>query len=155
MGCSNPHPHGQVWASDTVPNDVVTEMVSFDSWRKQRHSCLLCDYIASELRKTERVVVENEYFTAVVPYWAYWPFELLIVPNFHVPNIATLDGPQKDAMADVLRKVTCKYDNLFETSFPYSLGVHQLATSASVSDVSNYHLHIHIHPPLLRNATIK
>lgn len=159
MGCSNPHPHGQLWASDTVPNDVTAEVASFASWRVRKSTCLLCDYVALERRKGERVVAANVHFTAVVPYWAYWPYELLIVPNFHAPNLAVLTGTQKDALADVLRQVTCKYDNLFQSSFPYSLGVHQLAAASAgtvpESDVANYHLHIHVHPPLLRSATIK
>jgi len=153
MGCSNPHPHGQIWASDTVPNDVQAEITSFAAWRSRKSSCLLCDYVALELRKGERVVASNDGFVALVPYWAYWPYEVLIAPRFHAAHLSALDAPKKDQLADILRQVTCKYDNLFQSSFPYSLGVHQLAQN--VVDAANYHMHIHIHPPLLRSATVK
>ncbi|KJE96682.1 UDP-glucose-hexose-1-phosphate uridylyltransferase [Capsaspora owczarzaki ATCC 30864] len=153
MGCSNPHPHGQVWASDTVPEEVSQEVASFRLHRADKHSCLLCDYLALELSKQERIVLENDSFVVLVPWWAYWPFETLVLPRTHTSSIAQLDEKQQVDLAAILQKLTCKYDNVFECSFPYSMGIHSSPNSMLAS--GEYHMHMHFYPPLLRSASVK
>jgi len=156
MGCSNPHPHGQIWATDGVPNEISEELQSFRTWHATKGTCLLCDYAALEERKRVRIVAENAMWLAVVPFWAYWPFETLLLPRAHAEHLRDLSEEQRDGLADLLRTVTCKYDNLFEISFPYTLGIHQTPCLHDPSQPApQYHLHIHIHPPLLRSATVK
>ena len=157
VGCSNPHPHGQIWATDGVPGDIADEVRSFADWRTAHGSCLLCDYGALERRRQDRVVASNGTWLAVVPYWAYWPFETLLLPIAHAGHLSDLTDAQRDGLADILRTVTCKYDNLFRVSFPYTLGVHQTPclNADGPGPVSDYHLHVHLLPPLLRSATVK
>ena len=162
MGCSNPHPHGQVWAGDTIPEDVCEEMRSFEKWgREKGGQCLLCEYLKVEVEKGTRVVCENESFVVVVPYWAYWPFEVLVMPKRHVGRLVELSEVERDGLASILKRITVKYDNVFETSFPYSMGVHQapVTVGGGGEDVGAgshpYHLHLHFYPPLLRDASIK
>lgn len=162
MGCSNPHPHGQVWAGDEIPEDVSEEIKSFKKWQEEgaakgkpkESCCLLCEYVALELEKKTRIVCENESFVVLVPYWAYWPFEVLVLPKRHVSQLGGLEEKEKDALAAILRSIAVKYDNVFETSFPYSMGVHQ-APVVEGEDLSFFHMHFHFYPPLLRNATVK
>ena len=153
MGCSNPHPHSQVWSTGHVPNDPAAELLRQDAYLKEHGTCLLCDYVAEERRRGERVVAMNDAFTALVPFWAVWPFEVLVVANEHVASLPDLNPAQVSGLADVMRRVTAKYDNLFETSFPYSMGFHQ----ASFDGVAHpgQHLHAHFYPPLLRSATVR
>ena len=153
MGCSNPHPHSQVWATGHVPNDPALELERQDAHLREHGRCLLCEYIAEERRRDERVVVANEHFTAVVPFWAVWPFEVLVVANQHAGSLPDLSPAQVAGLADVLRRVTAKYDNLFEISFPYSMGFHQ-NTFDGVAHPGQ-HLHAHFLPPLLRSATVR
>jgi UDPglucose--hexose-1-phosphate uridylyltransferase len=153
MGASNPHPHCQVWANATVPNEPAREQASFLAHRQSHSGCLLCDYIALEGRERTRIVCENEHFTVVVPFWAVWPFETLVISKRHVGDIASLRPEERDGLADVLKRVTTRYDNVFQTSFPYSMGFHQRPTDGAEHD--EWHLHAHFFPPLLRSATVR
>jgi len=153
MGCSNPHPHSQIWSTGHIPNEPALELARQDAYLEHHGSCLLCDYIASERATGERVVVQNDLFTAVVPFWAVWPFEVMVAANFHAASLTDLTPAQISGLADILRRVTAKYDNLFEISFPYSMGFHQ-ATFDGVAHPGQ-HLHAHFYPPLLRSATVR
>jgi UDPglucose--hexose-1-phosphate uridylyltransferase len=153
MGCSNPHPHGQIWATQTVPNEPRKEQESLGEYRRLHQRCLLCDYYALELASRERIVCQNDFFLAVVPFWATWPFETMLVSKRHVTDIAALDSYERRALADILKRLTTRYDNLFQSSFPYSMGFHQRPTDGH--EHSEWHLHGHFFPPLLRSATVK
>ncbi len=153
MGCSNPHPHGQIWAQSTIPGEPAKESFQFKQYFDKKSKSILTDYIELEQKKQERIVCENEHFIALVPFWAVWPFETLLVSKRQVQNILEFTDSEKQAFAEVLKKLTIKYDNLFETSFPYSAGMHQ----APVNDGEHpeWHWHMHFYPPLLRSATVK
>ncbi|MFZ0771147.1 MAG: UDP-glucose--hexose-1-phosphate uridylyltransferase [Candidatus Sulfotelmatobacter sp.] len=153
MGCSNPHPHGQIWATQTIPNEPRKEQESLGDYWRERHSCLLCDYSALELASGERIVCQNEFFLAVVPFWATWPFETLLLSRRHVADIDALNGAERAGLADILKRLTTRYDNLFQTSFPYSMGFHQRPTDSR--EHAEWHLHAHFFPPLLRSASIR
>jgi UDPglucose--hexose-1-phosphate uridylyltransferase len=153
MGCSNPHPHGQIWATQTVPNEPRKEQGSFEDYRRVHHSCLLCDYSGLEMASDERIVCQNESFLAVVPFWATWPFETLLLSKRHLADIHALDAKERAGLADVLKRLTTGYDNLFQTSFPYSMGFHQRPTDGD--EHAEWHFHGHFFPPLLRSASIK
>ncbi|HUB33534.1 MAG TPA: UDP-glucose--hexose-1-phosphate uridylyltransferase [Bryobacteraceae bacterium] len=153
MGASNPHPHCQIWANHTVPNEVSKEQHSLESWRASRGSCLLCDYARLERSSGERTVEANDSFLVVVPFWAVWPFETLVLANRHVTAIDRLSSSERDALADILRRITARYDRLFQVSFPYSMGFHQRPTDGSPHD--EWHFHAHFLPPLLRSATVR
>lgn len=153
MGCSNPHPHSQIWATSYVPNEPATEIAALNAYQSKHASCLLCDYLASERASGERAVSSNEHFTALIPYWAIWPFELLVLSHRHVGTLADLDEVEVAGLADVLRRATARYDNLFEISFPYSMGFHQSPTDGEMHP--ECHLHMHFYPPLLRSATVR
>jgi UDPglucose--hexose-1-phosphate uridylyltransferase len=153
MGCSNPHPHCQIWANETIPNQPAKEQSAFREYSDRNGSCLLCDYIAYEHGAGERLVCENEHFLAVVPFWAIWPFETLVLSKDHVPDISGLSDHARTGLADVLRQITVTYDNLFESSFPYSMGFHQRPTDSQ--DHAEWHFHGHFYPPLLRSATVR
>jgi UDPglucose--hexose-1-phosphate uridylyltransferase len=153
MGCSNPHPHGQIWATSTIPNEPGKEQHAFDEYQKQRGSCLLCDYINLEEASRERLVCGNEYFLAVVPFWAVWPYEILLLSKRHVGNMSALNEAARSALADILKSITSRYDKLFETSCPYSMGFHQQPTDEV--EHKEWHFHAHFFPPLLRFASIR
>jgi UDPglucose--hexose-1-phosphate uridylyltransferase len=153
MGASNPHPHGQLWTTEDVPNEPARERESFARYRAQHGSCLLCDYAAREQRLAERIVCENDAFVALVPFWANWPFETLVLSRRHVGSIEALGAEERDALADMLKRLTARYDNLFEAPFPYSMGFHQEPTNGAAGE--GWHLHAHFYPPLLRSATIR
>ena len=153
MGASNPHPHCQIWANESVPVVPEKELASFREYRQTKKSCLLCDYLQLELRRGERVICENEAFAVIVPFWAVWPFETLLVSKRHFASIDQLAGNETELLADILRRITIRYDNLFETSFPYSMGFHQRPTEGG--DYPEWHLHAHYFPPLLRSATVQ
>ena len=153
MGCSNPHPHGQVWAQRSVPMHVSRESERQEAHFARHRRTLLGDYLALELDRGERVVCANDGFVALVPFWAVWPFELLVISREPVQHLGQLDGAARDALADIVRQVTVRYDNLFEVSFPYSAGVHQAPTDGG--DHRAWHLHLHFYPPLLRSATVR
>jgi UDPglucose--hexose-1-phosphate uridylyltransferase len=153
MGCSNPHPHGQIWASSSVPVEPAKESQRQKEYFARHGHTLLGGYLNAELIKQERLVVENNHFVALVPFWATWPFETMIISRRPVQNIPGLTDDERTALADIYRKLTIKYDNLFETSFAYSAGIHQAPTDGD--DHPEWHLHMHFYPPLLRSATIK
>ena len=153
MGCSNPHPHGQIWANHTVPNEPRKEQIAFADYQHRHHSCLLCDYVELEQVCGERIVCQNEHFVALVPFWAVWPFELLVCSKNHAADLAALNGPARDALAEILKRITARYDNLFHASFPYTMGFHQRPTDGA--EHPEWHLHAHYCPPLLRSATVR
>lgn len=155
MGCSNPHPHSQIWASSHIPNEPAKELTSQTDYMRERGACLLCDYLSAESKSGRRIVAANEHFTALVPFWAVWPFEMLLLANRHCAALPDLGPPEVFALADLLRRVTARYDNLFEVSFPYSMGFHQSPPRSGEAERGAWHLHAHFYPPLLRSATIK
>jgi len=153
MGASNPHPHGQIWATATVPNEPARELDRLREYRSSHGSCLLCDYTRLEVARRERLVCDNDAFVALVPFWAVWPFELLVLSRRHLPGLAALQDAERDALSDILKRITTRYDNVFETAFPYSMGFHEAPTDGAVHD--ECHLHAHFYPPLLRSATVR
>lgn len=152
MGCSNPHPHCQIWATSTVPNYPAAEQVSQQEYQQKHGTCLLCDYLKREASLGERLVCENEFFSALVPFWATWPFEVLLISKRHVTDITELSTSERTALAEIVKRLTTRYDNLFQTSFPYSMGFHQRPTDGPHPE---WHFHAHYFPPLLRSATVK
>ncbi|MCA9969387.1 MAG: UDP-glucose--hexose-1-phosphate uridylyltransferase [Anaerolineales bacterium] len=153
MGCSNPHPHGQIWALDHLPNEPATEDAAQRAYWAENGRVLLCDYAALELARPERLVLANDHWLAVVPYWAVWPFELLLLPRRHVLRLPDLADAERDALAAILKRLLTRYDNLFGTSFPYSMGWHGAPYAADSQ--AHWQLHAHFYPPLLRSATVK
>jgi UDPglucose--hexose-1-phosphate uridylyltransferase len=153
MGCSNPHPHGQIWSSSSVPTEPDKESKTQKEYFEKHGTTLLGDYLKAELMKKDRILVENEHFVALVPYWAVWPFETMVISRRQTQNIALLTGPERTSLADIYRKLTIKYDNLFEVSFAYSAGFHQAPTDGK--EYPEWHLHMHFYPPLLRSASVK
>lgn len=153
MGCSQPHPHGQVWASDFLPNAVAREEATQRRWLEERGQVMLVEYAAEEAARGDRVVVENAHWIAVVPWWATWPFETLLLPKRHVLRLPDLTGAERDALADILKRLTIAYDNLFCTEFPYSMGWHGAPNAGGAYD--HWQLHAHFYPPLLRSASVR
>ncbi len=153
MGCSNPHPHGQIWAGDRLPDEPAREELCQLQYCREHESVLLVDYVARELALQQRVVLEEEHWVVVVPYWAVWPFETLLLPRRHVLRLPDLTGQERDNLAVTLKRFLTKYDNLFRTSFPYSMGWHGAPTDDG--DYDHWQLHGHFYPPLLRSATVK
>ncbi|MGH9513059.1 MAG: UDP-glucose--hexose-1-phosphate uridylyltransferase [Terriglobales bacterium] len=152
MGASNPHPHCQIWAGSSVPNEPRKEQRSMENYLAAHHQCLLCEYFLYESAHAARIVLGNEHFQVVVPFWAVWPFETLIIGRRHVSDVAKLNSDERDAYAEILGNLTACYDRLFNTSFPYSMGIHQRPASAEHPE---WHMHTHFYPPLLRSATIR
>ncbi len=152
MGCSNPHPHGQIWALDALPNNPAKEDVAQAEYWESNGRSLLLDYVEQELEREERLVIVNEYWAAVVPYWAFWPFEILLLPRRHVLRLPDLSDDERDALADILKRLLTRYDNLFNISFPYSMGWHGAPFG---QDNPHWQLHAHFYPPLLRSATVQ
>ena len=153
MGCSNPHPHGQIWSNYAMPQEPAKEDVRQRAYYAEHGRPLLLDYLDSELEARTRVVVENDHWVALVPYWAVWPFEILLLPRRHVQQMPDLTDAERDALAAILKRLLTRYDNLFETSFPYSMGWHGQPTDGA--DHPHWQLHAHFYPPLLRSATVK
>jgi UDPglucose--hexose-1-phosphate uridylyltransferase len=153
MGASNPHPHGQMWSERTVPDLPAKEGRTQKAYFEKNGRTLLSDYLAIEEKSKTRFVVENDTWVALVPFWAVWPFETLVLPRRAVQDLTQLNDAERDGLADILQQLTIKYDNLFETSFPYSAGFHQRPTDGQ--DYPEWHLHMHFLPPLLRSATVK
>jgi len=153
MGCSNPHPHCQVWASSVVPDLPAKEGERQAAYRAETGGCLLCDYLAREIEAGERIVALNAHFAALVPFWAVWPFEMMVLPRRHMGGIDEMDAVERDALADILKRTGTRYDNLFKTNFPYSMGFHQ--RPAGPGDRPEWHFHLHYYPPLLRSATVR
>lgn len=153
MGASNPHPHSQVWTTGHIPNEPAAELQKQAEYMEQHGSCLLCDYTAAERKSGERLVASNEHFSALVPFWAVWPFEVLLVSHRHAGSLVDLTPAEVTGLADIMRQVNTRYDNLFEVSFPYSMGFHQSPTDGRKYPAQ--HLHAHYYPPLLRSATVR
>jgi UDPglucose--hexose-1-phosphate uridylyltransferase len=153
MGCSNPHPHGQVWAGTSLPNEPAAEHFHQEAYMRDHDSTLLVDYAQRESEQHVRVVVENQHWIAVVPFWAIWPFETLLMPRRQVVRFPDLLDVERTSLADILKRLLTRYDNLFEVSFPYSMGWH--GAPFDDGDVSHWQLHAHFLPPLLRSATVK
>ena len=153
MGASNPPPHGQIWSTSFVPDEPAAETEA------QRHHlaltgrCLLCEYVAAEQAAAKRIIFENQHFIALVPWWAVWPFEALLVSRRHLGALPELRNEERDGLADALKRLTTRYDNLFETSFPYTMGFHQSPTDGGAHP--EWHFHAHFYPPLLRSATVR
>jgi UDPglucose--hexose-1-phosphate uridylyltransferase len=153
MGASNPHPHCQIWATAHLPNQSTREQASLENYASKHGSCLLCDYLQLERSQQERIICENSSFAVVVPFWAVWPYETLLISKRHLGAMADLNDAERNLLADILKQLTTRYDNLFEVSFPYSMGFHQRSTNGQPH--TECHLHAHYYPPLLRSATIQ
>ncbi len=153
MGASNPHPHCQVWATRSLPNEMQKELAAQSAYLSVHGTPLLLDYLRLEREMRERIVFENQHFTVLVPFWAIWPFETMLLPNHHVGAIDELTGAEMTSLAAALQALTIRYDNLFETSFPYSMGFHQRPTDGTAHP--EWQLHAHFYPPLLRSATVR
>ena len=153
MGCSNPHPHGQIWASDFLPNYPAQADVCQRRYLERHGRNLLLDYAERERQQRERIVVDGEHWLAVVPWWAVWPFETLLMPRAHLPRLTQASAAQRADLARVLKELTTRYDNLFQTSFPYSMGWHGAPFDDAPTD--HWQCHAHFYPPLLRSASVK
>ena len=148
VGCSNQHPHGQIWATSSIPGALAQEISNLVGYKNDKGSCLLCDYLELELKRQERVITENEHFVTLVPFWACWPYETLVVARHHFGQLPEADGETRRGLADIIRRTTARYDNMFEVTFPYAMGMHQSASP-------DFHFHMHYYPPLLRSATVR
>lgn len=153
MGCSNPHPHGQIWAQKTIPEEPAKELIQQEKYYKKHGSTLLGDYLAKELKLKERILIENDHFVALIPFWAFWPFETMIISKRTFGRFTDMTNSEKDGLADIIKRLTIKYDNIFEISFPYSAGFHPAPTDGKLHP--EWHFHMHFYPPLLRSATVK
>jgi UDPglucose--hexose-1-phosphate uridylyltransferase len=153
MGCSNPHPHGQVWAQQQLPTLVEKKHQSFADYYQTHGTNMLQDYAAKEQDNQQRIVVENNDWLVVVPYWAAWPFETLLLPKFAVSRMTELSEPEKVTLADIIKQITIRYDNLFQSSFPYSMGWHGAPFDGQ--DHLAWTLHASFFPPLLKDATVR
>lgn len=153
MGSSMPHPHGQIWAQRNIPDLPATEGEHQQQWLKEKGTILLQDYLALELKVKERILLENDTWVALVPYWATWPFETMLLPKAHRRDVLELTPAEVRDLASLLGRMTRKYDNLFQVSFPYTMGLHQRPTDGQ--DHDHWQLHLHFLPPLLRSATVR
>jgi UDPglucose--hexose-1-phosphate uridylyltransferase len=153
MGASNPHPHCQIWSTGFVPDEPAGETKAQHDYLARTGRCLLCDYVSAERTAGERVVFENDHFAALMPWWAVWPFEVLLVSKRHASEMPEFTEDERDGLADALKRLTTRYDNLFETSFPYTMGFHQSPTDKAKHP--EWHFHAHFYPPLLRSATVR
>jgi UDPglucose--hexose-1-phosphate uridylyltransferase len=153
MGCSNPHPHSQIWAQSQLPNEIARELESQAAYFQEHRRPLLVDYLSEEHKRNERIIFQNEGFTALVPFWAVWPFEILLVAHRPMSRLTDLTAAEAIALAEALKQVTTRYDNLFEISFPYSMGFHQAPSDGQAHP--EWVLHAHFYPPLLRSATVR
>lgn len=182
MGCSNPHPHGQAWSTEDIPQETAMELTNMKDYHHKHHRCMLCDYVKTETDADlkvisdmdttlstaatahapaattplgSRIVCENNSFMCVVPFWATWPFETLVLSKTHLARLSDMNASQAMDLANILRRITCRYDNLFRCSFPYSMGIHQAPTNGNKEHEELSHLHMHFYPPLLRSATVR
>jgi UDPglucose--hexose-1-phosphate uridylyltransferase len=153
MGCSNPHPHSQIWATEHIPNEPAKEWERQEAYFNANGRTLLSDYLAEEHKRKERIILANDHFTALIPFWAVWPFEVLVIAHRNVRYLAELKSAEVTGLADIFKQVTTRYDNLFEISFPYSMGFHQAPFDGRPH--SEWTLHAHFYPPLLRSATVR
>lgn len=156
MGCSNPHPHGQIWITSTLPEEPALELAQLKRYRvENKGRNMLVDYVDLEVKKGERVIFQNDSFLVLCPWWATWPFEVMIIAKQHKRALVDLNNIEKLEFAEAIAEVTRRYDNLFETSFPYSSGIHQAPLTGTEEDMACSHLHMHFYPPLLRSSTVK
>ena len=153
MGASNPHPHGQIWATEHIPNEPAVELASQAEYLAQHGRPMLLDYLELELKLRERIVAENDAWVALVPFWAVWPFETLLLPRTPVRRVSELDARQRDGLAAILKVVTAGYNRVFNAPFPYSMGFH--GAPCDSDEHPEWQLHAHFYPPLLRSATIR
>ncbi|HEX9386508.1 MAG TPA: galactose-1-phosphate uridylyltransferase, partial [Anaerolineales bacterium] len=153
MGCSNPHPHSQVWGTQYVVNEPAKELERQRVYFSEHGRPLLADYLRQEYKRKERILFSNDHFTALVPYWAAWPFETMIIAHRNVASLGEMRSAEVSALGEILRRLTIRYDNLFETSFPYAMGFHQAPCDSQPHP--EWILHAHFYPPLLRSATIR
>jgi len=153
MGCSNPHPHCQIWATSSVPVEPEKEDSMQRAWYEQTGTQLLSSYLTTEVQAGERIVCQNERWVALVPFWAKWPFETLLIPYSPASTLTELTDAERDALADILKRLTTRYDNLFQISFPYTMGFHQAPCDGRAT--AHWRLHVHFYPPLLRSATVQ
>lgn len=153
MGCSNPHPHGQIWAQSSVPQEVKKKSRQQKKYWKKTGNSLLKAYLEQELAEKVRLICENEDFVALAPFWAVWPYEAMIIPRRHFQHIGQMQSVERKAFASILKDLTQRFDRLFETSFPYSAGIHQSPTDGKKHRA--WHFHMSFYPPLLRSATVK
>jgi len=153
MGCSNPHPHGQIWAQSTIPEEPRKKGIQQEKHLEEKGISLLQAYLAQELKAQERIVYQNDDFVALVPFWATWPYETMIIPRKHYQHIGQLSKAEETSFAQIIKILTTKYDNLFKISFPYSAGIHQSPTDGL--EHKEWHFHMSFYPPLLRSATVK
>jgi UDPglucose--hexose-1-phosphate uridylyltransferase len=153
MGCSNPHPHSQIWATRLIPNEPAKELENQYAYYLKYGRTLLGDYLKDEINKSTRIITANASFTVLVPFWAVWPFETIVISNRPIGSLPELTSKEIIDLADIIQQLTIRYDNLFEVSFPYSMGFHQKPLDGK--DYPEWHLHAHFYPPLLRSATVK
>lgn len=153
MGCSNPHPHSQVWGTHYISNQPAKELECQKVYFAQYGRALLTDYLGEEQRRAQRIVFSNDYFTVLIPYWAEWPFETMVIAHRNIAWLSELTSKEISALAEILKRITTRYDNLFETSFPYAMGFHQAAFDGQPHP--EWILHAHFYPPLLRSATVR
>ena len=153
MGNSNPHPHGQIWAQKSIPVEAIKKIKTQKKYFSEKGSGLINDYLNIEILDKERIIFENEHFLVIVPFWAVWPYETMIVPKRMMKDIAMMSAEERKAFAEAIKQITVRYDNLFEISFPYSSGIHQAPTDDD--NYEYYHWHMSFYPPLLRSATVK
>ena len=153
MGCSNPHPHSQIWGTELIPNEPAKELERQQVYFNEHNRTLLSDYLTEEHKRNERILFSNDHFTALVPYWAVWPFETMIIPHGNAARLNELTPTEVSALAVIMKQVTTRYDNLFEISFPYSMGFHQAPFDEQPHP--EWTLHAHFYPPLLRSATVR
>jgi len=153
MGCSNPHPHGQIWAQNSIPQEVVKKSTQQKRHWDTHQSSLLADYLKQEIAAEERIICVNEHFVALVPFWAVWPYEAMIIPRRHFQHIGQMTEEEKAAFAKILKELTQRFDLIFDTSFPYSSGIHQAPSDGE--EHPEWHMHMAFYPPLLRSATVK
>lgn len=156
MGCSNPHPHGQIWTTSALPEEMEQELTQLKRYRNNHNGGhMLVDYAKLETRKQERLVFKNEAFVALCPWWAVWPFETIVISKQHRRALLDLSAFEREQLAEAISEVTRRYDNLFETHFPYSMGIHQAPLCGTTEEIEASHLHFHFYPPLLRSATVR
>jgi UDPglucose--hexose-1-phosphate uridylyltransferase len=153
MGCSNPHPHGQIWSQSTLPNEVDKKNTQQLNYYNTNNRSLLGDYLSQELKKQERIIFENDGFVVIIPFWAVWPFEAMIVPKRQMSNILDMTNAETLQYSEAISVLTKAYDKLFNTSFPYSAGIHQAPTDGNKN--THWHWHMSFYPPLLRSASVK
>jgi UDPglucose--hexose-1-phosphate uridylyltransferase len=153
MGASNPHPHGQLWANEHLPTEPAKEQANQLVYLKTHKRPMLLDYLEIEQREGERIIFQNDHFVCLVPFWAVWPFEVMLLPKVQLSRVVDLTSAQRDGLADALKRTATRYDNMFETPFPYSMGIHQAPYDSQAHE--EWQLHLHFYPPLLRSAAVK